>query len=126
MGDYDKAEPLILESLEIRKRISGPNHQATLTCARTLGGVYHEPKKLKQAQEVYVDGWTRLKDFGLDFPETLHMQHHVAQIFLLLEEDYDECEDVISDCMERMERVFGSEHIDTLKAHRIHGTLLNK
>ncbi|KAJ3279255.1 hypothetical protein HDU76_009569 [Blyttiomyces sp. JEL0837] len=116
MGHYDKAEPFILEALEIRKRISGPNHKATLVCARTLGTVYQKQNKRKEAQEIFIDAWTRLK-------ENLGS---VAEIYIYLEAEFDEYEEIITDYMERTERVFGSEHVDTLIAHRLYGTLLNK
>ncbi|KAJ3294505.1 Kinesin light chain 3, partial [Blyttiomyces sp. JEL0837] len=127
LHQFHKAEALILECLEIRRRTLGPNHASTLSCAKTLGSAYQQQNKFTEAQVIFTDAWTRLKEhFGVDFPETLQMQFYVGQIYLYMDVECDEYEDIITDCMERMERVFGSEHIDTLLARRLYGSLLNK
>ncbi|KAJ3330424.1 Kinesin light chain 3 [Blyttiomyces sp. JEL0837] len=125
MGNYDKAEPLIHDCVEILKRTAGPTHRNTLIACRTLGSLYLSQKRVEEAHTTYLNAWNVSKEhLGLDFGETLRLQGAVAQTYGILK-DFDTSERLFIDCIERMERVFGSENIDTLAKRRQYGTLLN-
>ena len=52
-GHYDRAEPLLVEALEQRRRVLGEEHPDTLAALNILAVLYQEQGRLSQAQPFY-------------------------------------------------------------------------
>ena len=78
-GRYDEAEPLYLETLEIRKRVLGDDHPDTLGSMNGLGSLYHRQGRYEEAEPLYLETLeARKRVLGDDHPATTRTLYNLA------------------------------------------------
>jgi len=114
LGLYARAQPLLQESTEIRRRVLGANNPGTLESIDELayilylGGHYSEAEKL---QRETLESLRRT--LGPESPEFAATMMHLGGT-LAAESHFAEAEKLERESLGIRERVLGSEHTDTL------------
>ena len=54
-GRYGEAEPILLETLEIRKRVLGEEHPSTLGSMNNLANLYRRQGRYDEAEALYLE-----------------------------------------------------------------------
>jgi eukaryotic-like serine/threonine-protein kinase len=116
LGLYSRAMPLEQRTVEIRKRVLGPDNPDTLksqgNLAVLLARTGHLPEAEKLARET-LD--TSRRVLGPENPLTLGSMSNLA-ILLDHEGRFDEAEKLARETLDTSRRVLGPEHQNTLKA----------
>ena len=82
IADYQKAEKLYEQSLEIYKQELGENHLDTVTNYNNLGGVYARQGKYKEAESLYKKGLEiREKILEENHPDTATSYNNLAYVY---------------------------------------------
>jgi non-specific serine/threonine protein kinase/serine/threonine-protein kinase len=116
LGLYLQAQALIEQSVEIQRRILGPEHPDTLrsedALAATLGdeGKYAESEKLARETR---DALRRV--LGPEHPDSL-ISTGILIVALMDQFRFAEAEKLQRETLDIQRRVLGSEHLDTLKS----------
>ncbi|MBK6877849.1 MAG: tetratricopeptide repeat protein [Ignavibacteria bacterium] len=55
IGNYEKAEPMFLEALRIRREVLGENHPSYATSLDNLAGLYQEIGSCVKAEPMYLE-----------------------------------------------------------------------
>jgi eukaryotic-like serine/threonine-protein kinase len=114
LGLYARAEALLRQVLEIRRRFLGASHPQTLSTMNDLGwtlnreGHYPEAEKL---QRETLD--LRRSVLGPEHPDTLKSMTNLAAT-LSMEGHYPEAEKLQRETLDLQRRLLGREHPDTL------------
>jgi serine/threonine protein kinase len=114
LGLYPRAELLQRQSLEIRKRVLGPEHPETLRSANLLANVMHDEGHYAEAEKLdreTLDIQRRV--LGPEHPLTLVAMSNLAN-HVVLEGRYAEAETLSRETLDIQRRVLGPEHPDTL------------
>jgi tetratricopeptide (TPR) repeat protein len=112
-GRYDEAEPLYLETLEARRRISGDDHPHTLSSKHNLAVLYWNQGRYDEAEPLYLETLeARKRVLGDDHPDTLKSMNNLA-ILYVDQGRYDEAEPILIETLEIRKRVLGDDHPDT-------------
>jgi len=114
LGLYDRAQMLLTQSLQIRRRVLGTNSVDTLTSLNTLAktmylqGRYAEAEKLfREALEI------RRRVLGTGHPDTLQSQSDLAEN-LSVQGRYADAEKLRQETYDIRRRILGPEHPSTL------------
>jgi serine/threonine protein kinase len=116
LGLYRRAQALLQQSMEIRRRVLGPEHPDTLNSMNDLAealrneGHYAEAEKL---QRETLD--IRRRVLGPEDPDTLNSMNNLANT-LWEDGKYAEAEKLNRATLDVRRRVLGPEHPDTLKS----------
>ena len=114
LGLLDKAEPLILRSLELRRRLLGDEHKDTLASKYVLGILREYQGRSSEAETIYREVLeARRRVLGEDHPDTIWSLQNVGAI-LMIEGRYVEAEKPIREAIEKARRVLGEDHYATL------------
>jgi len=114
LGLYARAQSLLTQAIDIRRRLLGVTHPQTLSSMDDLGwtlnreGRYADAEKLQRAT---VD--TRRRILGPQHPDTLRSMSNLAST-LTQEGHYTEAEKLGQETLQIQRRVLGPEHPDTL------------
>jgi tetratricopeptide (TPR) repeat protein len=116
LGLFARAESLQSRSLDIRRRILGPDNLDTLTSMNDLGTALWQQARYPEAEKLtraVVDGRRRI--LGANDPQTLSAMTNLG-ILLNLEGRYPEAESLLRELLDRYRRTLGSENDVTLHA----------
>ena len=81
-GRYDEAEPLLLETLEIQKRVLGDDHPETLTFMNNLASLYFAQGRYDEAEPLLLETLeTQKRVLGDDHVETSLTVHNLACLY---------------------------------------------
>jgi tetratricopeptide (TPR) repeat protein len=114
LGLFPEAEREQKQVLEMRRRVLGPEHPATLDAANRLGNVYWSQGKLGETEQFLTKILeTEQRVLGPDHPQTLKTLGNLGQIFCD-DSKYQQAESFLTKAMYRDRRVLGEENIDTV------------
>ena len=113
-GKYVEAEQMHRQTLELRKKVSGPEHPHTLTSMNELGLALSSQGKYVEAEQMHQQTLElRKKVSGLEHPHTLTSMNELA-LALSSQGKYVEAEQMHQQTLELRKKVFGPEHPHTL------------
>jgi len=93
-GKYDKAKPLFVECLSLRKAILGPSHPDTLQSMNNLAMLFYSQGKYDEAEPLYVECLALLKaTLGTSHPYSLGSMNNLAMLYES-QGKYDEAEKI--------------------------------
>ncbi|MEO5332115.1 MAG: tetratricopeptide repeat protein [Magnetococcus sp. YQC-5] len=113
-GEYDKAEPLLLEVLAGEKNTLGPDHPNLLATQNKLAGVYRRQGRLAEAEKLYasvLDGYRKL--LGTEHQASITLMNNLGLVFEN-EGLYDEAEPLLRASMKSSRKLMGEDHPETL------------
>jgi tetratricopeptide (TPR) repeat protein len=109
-----QAEPLYHQTLEIRRRVLGPEHPDTLISINNLANVYWSQGNFTQAESLYSEAMeTQRRILGPEHPDTLLSMGNLASTYAE-EHKYAQAEPLFTQTLEISRRVLGPEHTNTL------------
>jgi tetratricopeptide (TPR) repeat protein len=113
MGDYAKAEPLLRQGLEIKKKVLGPEHPDTATSLYTLATLYYLIGDYSKAEPLFQQALGVMKKvLGPENPDTVACLNNLAGLYLQTA-DYAKAEPLLRQGLEIMKKVLGPEHPNT-------------
>lgn len=81
-GEFEKAEPLYLEAIELQRRALPPNHPELATTLSNLGVLYHRMRRYDEIDALYDEVLKiRLAVFPEDHPHVLTTRNMIANQF---------------------------------------------
>jgi eukaryotic-like serine/threonine-protein kinase len=116
LGLYPVATKQLERSLDLRRRVLGPEHPDTLRSMNTLANVYDKEGKYAQAEALNSQTLEiRRRVLGPKHPDTLASMMNLANVYAY-EGKYSQTEALDSQTLEIKRRVLGPQHPDTLKS----------
>jgi tetratricopeptide (TPR) repeat protein len=113
-GRYSEAEELQVQVIEIRKRVLGEEHPATLTSMHNLALTYGDQGRWKEAEELQVQVIEiKKRVLGEEHPDTLASINNLALTYRD-QGRWKEAEELHVQALEIEKRVLGEEHPNTL------------
>jgi tetratricopeptide (TPR) repeat protein len=80
MGDYSKAEPLLREALEVRRKVLGPEHPDTAQSLNNLAALYWTMSDYRKAEPLFKETLAILhKVLGPKDPDTASSLNNLAE-----------------------------------------------
>ena len=124
-GDYDVAQMMAQESLNLREKALGEKDLKTLSSLRNLATMFWRQGKNVKAEEIFrqvLDSYE--ETLGNEHPDTLRI---VNDLGLVLDNqgEYEEAEKVYRRALSASEKILGEEHSDTLKSLTNLGVVLD-
>jgi len=114
-GKFREAEPLCIQSLELRRTLLGDRHPMSLTALHNLGDLYLGQNRLINAEPLLLkclDLMTQV--LGIDSPSTLISMNTCATLYTK-QKKYDAAETLLVKCLNLRKQVLGDFHPETLK-----------
>ncbi|OAN99202.1 hypothetical protein A8B75_19330 [Sphingomonadales bacterium EhC05] len=113
-GQFDAAEPLYLQALDIRKKIFGGEHPDTLQTLNDLGIAYHEQGRFSEAEPLLENALrAREKVLGDEHPDTVSSVNDLATLYQS-QGRYGEAQPLFQRALDIRSKTGGAEHADTL------------
>jgi len=113
-GRYFESEEPLIQVMEKRKRMLGPEHPDTLASIGNLASTYWNQGRWKEAEELEVQVMEmRKRALGPEHPDTLTIMGNLASTYTN-QGRWKEAEDLQVQVMKTGKRVLGSEHPGTL------------
>lgn len=114
LGLYPRAQPLLEESTEIRRRVLGANNPDTLESADQLAYILYLEGHYSEAEKLQRDTLESLRrTLGPQSPESAATMMHLGAT-LTAESHFPEAEKLERESLAIRERILGPEHTDTL------------
>jgi len=114
LGLYPRAESLLARSLEIRRRVLGPDNPDTLASMNDLAEAIRWQGRYPEAEKLYREAWEgRQRVLGPDNPATILSKNGVA-LALTEEHRYPEAEKLLQQVLETDRRTQGPSAAATL------------
>ncbi|BCR88831.1 uncharacterized protein ACHE_50029A [Aspergillus chevalieri] len=113
-GRYKEAEKLLVQVMEIRKQVLGPEHPSILTSMANLASTYRNQGRWKEAEELQLqvmETWKQV--LGPEHPSTLTSMANLASTYRD-QGRWKEAEELFLQGMETLKQVLGPEHPSTL------------
>jgi tetratricopeptide (TPR) repeat protein len=112
-GKYDRAEPLYLQALELRKSILGENHPDYATSLNNLALLYKSQGKYDRAEPLYLQALELKKSIlGENHPSYATSLNNLALLYKS-QRKYDRAEPLFIQALEICDRTLGSNHPNT-------------
>ena len=124
LGLYSRAQSLYEHTIEIRRRVLGPEHPDTLASMNNLASVLDHQGRYAEAEKLYretIDVKRRV--LGPEHPDTLMSMWGLC-VVLDHEGRYAEAEKLDRETIDIKRRVLGPEHPDTLRSMITLGNIL--
>ena len=113
LGLYDRASSLMMQSLQIRRRVLGPNNADTLKSLNTLAKTMYLQGRNAEAEKLFHEALeTRRRVLGLGHPDTLQSQSDLAEN-LSVQGRYAEAEKLRRQTYDIRRQTLGPEHPST-------------
>ena len=117
IAEYEKAQELYSQVLEIRKRVLGEEHSATATSYNNLAGVYDSQGKYKKAKGLYEKALRiRERVLGEEHPDTAASYNNLAYVHAR-QGEYGKAGGLYGKALGIYERVLGEEHPNTADSY---------
>jgi Tfp pilus assembly protein PilF len=123
-GEYKTAEKVVRMSVNVREKVLGPEHHATLASINNLGWVLCSQGKYEEAEAMHrraLEGSEKV--LGPENPATLASVDNLGRV-LSRQGKYGEAEAMHQQALNTREKVLGPEHPDTLASVDNLGTVL--
>jgi tetratricopeptide (TPR) repeat protein len=115
-GQYEKAEPLLIESADSQRKVLGENHPEALVAQGNLGSLYMMENKLDEAEPILVDLLRRMRRvLGEDHEQTLWARNLLGGMYEK-QHDYAKAEPVTLDVLKQARQRFGDSDPRTVNA----------
>jgi len=114
LGLYARAESLLARSLEIRRRVLGPDNPDTLASMNDLAETIRWQGRFPEAEKLYREAWEgRQRVLGPDHPATIVSMNGVGLV-LTDENRYTQAEKLLGQVLETERRTVGPSAAATL------------
>ncbi|ORY50598.1 TPR-like protein [Rhizoclosmatium globosum] len=114
LSNYEKAEPMLIECLETKKRVLGQDHPDTLSSLNNLALLYKSQGKYEQAEPMYIECLeTSKRVLGQEHPDILSSLSNLAGLYES-QGKYAQTEPMYIECLEKSKTVLGPDHPFTL------------
>jgi len=78
-GRYEEAEEIFLETVELRTRINGEEHQETLLAIVNVAMTLHKQGRYEEAEQMYLESLdVQRKSLGADHPDVAATMYYLA------------------------------------------------
>ncbi|MBK9386611.1 MAG: tetratricopeptide repeat protein [Planctomycetes bacterium] len=123
-GDYEAAERLLRQVVDLRSRHLSPESSETLSSRTALGNVLRRQGKLDAAEQEHTCVLSiRERVLGADDPETMKSQHNLISV-LIDRDELERAEGLMRDLINSRDRVLGPDHPDTLSSRNTMAIIL--
>jgi predicted ATP-binding protein involved in virulence/Tfp pilus assembly protein PilF len=113
IGEDEKAEPLYIDALKLRKKLFGEEHLDTVISYDNLGELYYSMESYEKAEELYQKALKlRKKLFGEEHLETTISYDNLGELYYSME-SYEKAEEFYQKALKIRENFLGKEHLDT-------------
>jgi len=113
-GDWNKAEQLLIEVMDMRKKLLGTEHPSTLTSMANLASTYQIQGRWNEAEQLDVQVMDMSKKLlGTEHPSTLTSMANLASTYWN-QGRWNEAEQLDVQVMDMSKKLLGTEHPDTL------------
>jgi tetratricopeptide (TPR) repeat protein len=120
----EKAEPLLIDVLEARRRLLGEEARATLVSKHNLALLYWHQERYSEAEPLFREVVeARRRKFGSEHPDTLRAMANFAAL-RASQGHVDEAEKLYWETLAARKRVLGEDHPETLSSKSTLRTLL--
>ena len=114
LGALDRAEQLLEQSLDLRRRILGPDAPDTLRATSLLGCVYDLHGKTQEGEKLLSSALAaERRTLGENHPNTLKTLANLANLYDS-QGRYEKSGAMMRDVYERRRNALGADHLDTL------------
>ena len=114
VGDWNNAEQLARQVLDMRKKLLGADHPDTLISMGDLANTYYRQGKLNEAEQLAVQVLDlRKKMFGAKHPDTLIIMGNLASTYRF-QGKLNEAEQLEVQVLDMRKELLGAEHPDTI------------
>jgi tetratricopeptide (TPR) repeat protein len=111
-GKYEAAEPLFLQSLELRKKLLGEDHPSVATSLNNLAGLYESQGKYEAAEPLFLQSLElRKKLLGEDHPSVATSLNNLAGLYES-QGKYEAAEPLFLQSLELRKKLLGEDHPD--------------
>ncbi|PPJ64013.1 tetratricopeptide repeat protein, partial [Cuspidothrix issatschenkoi] len=111
-GRYNDAEPLYLQSLDIRKRQLGDDHPDVATSLNNLAGLYDSQGRYNDAEPLYLQSLDiRKRQLGNDHPDVATSLNDLALLYYS-QGRYNDAEPLYLQSLDIYKRQLGNDHPD--------------
>lgn len=117
IAEYEKAQELYSQVLEIRKRVLGREHPATAVSYNALASVYDSQGEYRKAERLYgkvLGIYERV--LGEEHPDTAASYNNLASVYAS-QGEYRKAEGLYGKALRISERVLGEEHPATAASY---------
>ena len=115
-GDYNNAEQLQCQVMDMRKKLFGAEHPDTVTSITNLAAIYHSQGKWNEAEQLETQVMEMsMKLLGIGHPDTLKSVENLAVIYYS-QGKWNEAEQLEVQVMDIMKLLLGADHPDTLRS----------
>ena len=112
-GQYGKAEPLLLQSLQINRTVLGEEHPDTATTLNNLAALYEAQGRYEEAEPLLLQSLQiRRTVLGEEHPDTATILNNLAGVYRA-QGRYEESEPLYEQSLQIRRTVLGEEHPDT-------------
>jgi len=109
-GSYNDAEPLYLQSLDIRKHQLGDDHPFVATSLNNLAGLYESQGRYNDAEPLYLQSLDiRKRQLGDDHPDVASSLNNLALLYRS-QGRYNDAEPLCLQSLEIWKRQLGDDH----------------
>jgi len=111
-GRYNDAEPLYLQSLDIRKRQLGNDHPDVATILNNLAGLYESQGRYNDAEPLLLQSLDiRKRQLGNDHPHVAQSLNNLAQLYYS-QGQYNDAEPLYLQSLDIKKRQLGNDYPD--------------
>jgi Flp pilus assembly protein TadD len=115
-GRYNDAEPLYLQSLDIRKRQLGNDHPDVATILNNLAGLYESQGRYNDAEPLYLQSLDiRKRQLSNDHPDVATSLNNLAQLYYS-QGQYNDAEPLYLQSLDIRKRQLGNDHPDVAQS----------
>ncbi len=109
-GNYEKAEPLYLQALEIIKKVLGERHQGFVTSLNNLAGLYQNMDHYEKAENLYLQALEINKNiFGEEHQNYASSLNNLATLYYAMA-NYKKAKTLYLHALDITKKVLGEEH----------------
>jgi len=116
-GRYTEAEPLLRQTLEIRRRVLGGTHPEVASSLANLAAVADAQGRFEEAEGLLREAIIIQQSLGEHHPDILRTQRSLAGA-LASQGRLEEAKGLLREVLEAAQRKFGPEHPETLTSRR--------
>ena len=111
-GRYEQAEPLLVQALEMRKRILGEHHPDVANSLNNLAGLYDSQGRYEEAEPLLVQALEmRKRILGEHHPDVASSLNNLASLYDS-QGRYEQAEPLYVQALEIFKRILGEHHPD--------------
>ena len=115
-GNWNSAELLQIQVMEMRKKILGAEHPDTLSSMANLASIYWKQGRWNEAEQLNIQVMDMLtKLFGAEHPHTLSSMVNLASTYWN-QGRWNEAEKLQIQVLDMRKKLFGTKHPDTLSS----------